>query len=86
MFLTGQVDVNHFVDDDTNLSKKFVEYDVSVRDAFGGQSTYKNLRKLAIAFGTNDFDETILEGNEVAFEGKLEVGNIFNNKNFSIKR
>lgn len=77
----GQVEKIHFIDDASNVSKAFVEYDVSVRDARGGQSTYRNLRSMSSIFGTNDFEETILEPNEFAFTGKLDPSNLFSNKN-----
>lgn len=77
----GQVDKIHYIDDQTNVSKKFVEYDVIIRDERGGQSTLKNVRHESTLGGTNDYDETVLEANEVAFSGKLEAGNLFSNKN-----
>jgi hypothetical protein len=82
--MLGQVEKVHFVDDALNRSKKYVEYDVSVRDAGGGQSLYKNVRQLTNLGGTNDHAETVLESNEFAFEGKLDSSNIFKNKNGSI--
>ena len=79
--LIGQVEKVHFTDEGTNVSKKFVEYDVIVRDERGGQTTYKNVRCEAMLGGSNDFEETILEPNEVAFSGKLDSSNLFANKN-----
>lgn len=80
--LLGQIERIHFVDDDTNVSKEFVEYDVSVRDAYGGQSTFRNVRNTSgIAGGLNDFDEIVLEANEVAVKGELATSNFFKNKN-----
>lgn len=81
VFMLGQVEKIHFIDDGSNVSKKVVEYDVSVRDDRGGQSLYKNVRLMSDLFGTNDFNETILEANEFAFSGKLATSNFFVNKN-----
>jgi len=78
--MLGQVEKIHFVNDPTNRSKKFVEYDVSVRDARGGQSVYKNCRAMG-GGSSSDFDETILEANSYAFSGKLDPSNRFGNKN-----
>lgn len=79
--LIGQISKIHFVDDQTNISKKFVEYDVVIRDEKGGQSTFSNVRHETSLGGANDFSETILEHNEVAFSGKLDSSNIYANKN-----
>lgn len=79
--LVGQVEKVHFVDDPSNVSKTFVEYDVSVRDAKGGQSVYRNVRKQDMLGGGNDFDETVIEPNEFAYSGKLDPSNFFKNKN-----
>lgn len=81
VFMLGQVEKIHFTDDKSNVSKKVVEYDVSVRDDSGGQSTYRNIRLMSDTYGSNDFQETILEFNEVAFSGKLDISNFFVNKN-----
>jgi len=83
-FTYGQIDKIHFVDEDSNISKKFVEYDVSIRDAKGGQSTLRNIRSMSSLFGANDFEETILESNEFASKGKLDSSNFFKNKNGTI--
>jgi len=80
-FMYGQVEKIIYTDDPTNISKKFIEYDVSVRDAKGGQSIFKNVRKMSSIFGVNDFEETVLESNEFAFSGKLDTSNFFANKN-----
>jgi hypothetical protein len=77
----GQVSKVHHVDDQSNQSKKFVEYDVVVRDAMGGISTIKNIPTAASLGGTNDYEEVVLEPCEFAFSGKLEPGNLFKNKN-----
>lgn len=77
----GQVERVHFTDDATNVSKQFVEYDVSVRDENGGQTIYKNVRAEGPLGGSNDFSEIILEPNEFPFRGKLNTSNIFSNKN-----
>lgn len=79
--IVGQIDKIHFIDDASNISKKFVEYDVSVRDEKGGQIVIRNARCMAFLSSTNDFDETVLEPNEYAFSGKLEPANFFVNKN-----
>lgn len=83
-FSLGQIEKIHFVDDPSNVSKKFVEYDVSVQDAKGGQSTFRNVRTMSAIFGFNDFEETILEPNAFAFSGKLDPSNFFANKNGTI--
>lgn len=80
-FVVGQVEKIHFVDDQSNISKTFIEYDVSVRDAKGGQSTLRNVRKADTLGGANDYDQMILEANEFASKGKLETANFFKNKN-----
>lgn len=80
-FAVGQVEKIYYVDDASNVSKKFVEYDVSVRDAKAGQSVLRNLRKQDFLGGANDYDELVLEPNEFAFKGKLETSNLFTNKN-----
>lgn len=80
-WVVGQVEKIHFVDDQSNISKTYVEYDVSIRDAKGGQSTLRNVRKADTLAGSNDYDELILEANEFASKGKLETSNFFKNKN-----
>lgn len=80
----GQIEKIHYVDDSSNISKQFVEYDVTVRDDKAGQSLLRNLRKVDLLGGSNDYDELILEANQYAFKGKLEVGNLFKNKNGTI--
>jgi len=82
-FMLGQVNKIHYVDDLSNKSKQFVEYDVVVDDADGGRSTYTNLLSLVDVYGTTDFSEFILEANEVAFSKKLNIKNQFTNKNGS---
>lgn len=79
--VVGQIEKIHYVDDQSNISKKYVEYDVSVRDAKAGQSTLRNVRKIDLLGGTNDQDELVLEPNEFASKGKLETSNFFMNKN-----
>lgn len=80
-FLEGQVTKTHFVNDATNVSKKFVEYDVLARSSNGSSSTYKNCRYVQDISGFNDFEETVLEQNEVAIKGKLSKGNSSDNLN-----
>lgn len=79
--LEGQIVKIHFTDDPTNQSKTFVEYDVLARDSNGGTVTYRNCRHGRDVSGFNDFEETVLEPNEVALSGKLESGNIAKNMN-----
>lgn len=80
--MLGQVTKVHYIDDKNNVSKQFVEYDVSVRDAYGGQSTYSNVRLAnSLVSGTNDYDEVILESNEYASQGKLSEENLYKNQN-----
>ena len=83
-FLSGQVEKVYFTDDQANVSKKYVEYDVSIRDAHGGQSVYRNVRQLSSYFGFNNYEETILEPNNAALSGKLDTSNYFLNKNGTI--
>lgn len=80
-FVVGQVEKIYYVDDPANVSKKYVEYDVSIRDAKSGQSKLRNIRQASLLGGTNDYDEMILEANEFAQKGKLEPANFFVNKN-----
>lgn len=80
-FVVGQIEKIHYVDDQSNVSKTYVEYDVSIRDAKGGQSTLRNVRKADTEGGSNDYDEMIMEANEFASKGKLETANFFKNKN-----
>lgn len=82
--MLGQVEKVYPIDDPINRSKQFVEYDVSVRDANGGQSVFRNVRKLETLGGVNDFSEQVLEANEFAFQGKLDPSNLFKHKNGSI--
>lgn len=79
--VVGQVEKIYYVDDQANISKKYVEYDVSVRDAKAGQSVLRNVRKVDLLGGANDQDEMILEPNQFASKGKLETSNFFINKN-----
>jgi hypothetical protein len=81
--LEGQIEKVHFIDDTTNTSGgKFVQYDVSVRESHGGQSLFTGIPRISlVAGGTNDFDETILEPNDIAFVGKQITSNRFINKN-----
>lgn len=79
--IVGQVVAIHFIDNASNLSKEYVEYDVICKDAYGGQSTFRNVRAISSTFGSNDFDETVLEPNEVAFQGRLDSSNFFKNQN-----
>ena len=80
--LLGQVQKVHYVDDRTNQSKQFVEYDVNIRDANGGSSTYSNVRLAnSLVSGLNDFDETVLEENSYSAQGKLGPSNNFKNQN-----
>ena len=79
--MVGQVDKVHYVDDKSNISKKHIEYDVSVRNGKGGQTTLRNIRKVDLLGGTNDQDETVFEPSEFAQKGKLNTSNFFVNKN-----
>lgn len=81
--VVGQVEKVYYVDDQSNISKKYVEYDVSIRDAKAGQSVLRNVRKIDLLGGTNDHDELVLEPNQFASKGKLETSNFFVNKNGS---
>lgn len=82
--LIGQIEKIHFVDDATNISKQFVEYDVSVRNQQGGQTIYKNVRADGDLGGFNDSSDVVLEANEVALKGQLDPSNFFGNKNGTI--
>lgn len=79
--LEGQITKIHYTDDPTNRSKTYMEYDVLARDANGGTVTYRNCRNARDISGFNDFEEQVLEQNEVALAGKLESGNIAKNMN-----
>lgn len=79
--LEGQVVKVHFIDDATNQSKKYVEYNVVARDAKGGTVTYQNCRYVQDISGYNDFSETILEPNDAALQGKLDSANFASNMN-----
>lgn len=77
----GQVTKIHFIDEETNKSKKYVEYDVLARDSKGGLVTYQNCRFIQDMSGYNDFSETVLEPNEAALQGKLDSSNFAANMN-----
>ncbi|NIT99514.1 MAG: hypothetical protein GWN01_00775 [Nitrosopumilaceae archaeon] len=51
------------------------------RESYGQAVTYKNCRNATDIGGTNNFTETVLEVNEVAFQGKLSTSNFSNNMN-----
>ena len=83
--LYGQVIKVHYVDDATNRSKQFVEYDVLARDVNGAAVTYTNVRNgIGDSSSVNNNSTTILEANSFAFSGKLELGNSFINQNGSM--
>lgn len=82
--LEGQVIRVHYVDDASNKSKKYVEYDVVAREAYGQAVTYKNCRNATDMGGTNNFQELVLEANEFAFQGKLQSSNFPSNMNGTI--
>lgn len=77
----GQITRIHYVDDASNKSKEYVEYDVVARDSHGNMSTYQNCRNSLDYGGTNNFSEEILEVNEFAFKGKLDKSNFPSNMN-----
>jgi len=79
--VVGQVEKVHYVDDGSNVSKKHVEYDVSIRNSKAGQTVLRNIRKIDPLGGANDYDEIVLEPSEYASKGKLEAGNLMINKN-----
>ena len=78
---TGQIKKVHYVDDESNISKKHPEYDVVMFDNLGGQTILRNVRSANMLSGFNDYEETILEPSEVALEGKLEDSNTPDKKN-----
>lgn len=73
--LEGQITKVHFIDEATNRSKQYVEYDVLARSALGGATTYKNCRYVQDISGFNDSSETVLEANNAALKGKLDPSN-----------
>jgi len=77
----GQISRIHFVDEPTNRSKQYVEYDVVIRENFGGSSTYQNVRYIGDISGINDSSETVLEQTAFALSGKLGALNIPKNQN-----
>lgn len=79
--IEGQIVKIHYVDDPTNRSKQYVEYDVLARDSYGGSVTYRNCRNAKDYGGTNNYSEEILEFNEVALKGKLGEANSPSNMN-----
>jgi hypothetical protein len=63
----GQVNRVLPIDSEENTSAgKFVQYEVFVQDDKFGKVPYV-CRKAALLSGTNNFEETILEGNDIAF-------------------
>ena len=77
----GQIKKVHFTDDPTNVSKRYVEYDVNVINDKGGLTTLKNVKSEATLGGFNDHDEVIMEPSEAALQGKLSDANTFDNMN-----
>lgn len=76
----GQVHKVHFIDEATNISKKYVEYDVLIREGYGTISTYTNIQLLQAFSGGNNYQELVLEPSDFAYTGKLEDANIAKNK------
>lgn len=77
----GQIVKIHYIDEPTNRSKAYVEYDVLGRNASGGAVTYKNCKYVQDISGLNDQSSTVLEENEVAVKGKLSTSNAPENMN-----
>lgn len=82
--LEGQVVRVHYIDEPSNKSKQYVEYDVVAREAYGQAATYKNCRNAIDFGGSNNYQEQILESNEIAFQGKLGSTNFPSNMNGTI--
>jgi hypothetical protein len=80
VILEGQVIKTHFVDDPTNRSKRFVEYDVLAGEP-SRRSTFYNLYSIADISGGNNHTETVLEENSYAYSGKLDQSNFPKNMN-----
>lgn len=79
--IEGQILKIHFVDDISNRSKVYVEYDVLARDAHGSASTYQNCKNIMDFGGSNNYTECVLEANEAALQGKLTTANFASNMN-----
>lgn len=80
----GQILRIHYVDDATNLSKQYTEYDVLVREAQGGSTELKNCRYIGDMSAANDQQEIILEPSSFAFSGVLGRANFPENQNGSM--
>lgn len=77
----GQIKRVHYVDDRTNKSKQFVEYDIIIRESSGNSSTYQNVPYMGDISSGNDSSETVLEPSDFAYQGKLDDTNVPKNKN-----
>lgn len=77
----GQITRTYFIDDDRNVSKKYVEYDVLVVADKGTMAELKNVRAMVGLSGLNDYEYKILEDNQVALKGKLDASNPPQNMN-----
>ncbi len=79
----GQVQRVLFPDEQENLSKTYIEYDVMV-EMDKGVSLIRNIPALSSLGGANDYSEMVLEPAEHAFSGKNDGTNTFQNRNGSI--
>lgn len=79
--MLGQIEKVHYLDDQTNISKEVVEYDVIVKDAHGGQLIFRNVKRMERFGGLNDTSEEVLESNEHSSQGPLDLTNAPINKN-----
>lgn len=79
----GQVQRVIFPDEQDNISKIYIEYDVMV-EMGKGVSLMRNVPALSSLGGANDYSEMVFEPAEVAFTGKNDSTNTFQNRNGSI--
>lgn len=77
----GQVTRTHFIDDDTNISKRYVEYNVLISGERGTMAELKNVRAMVGMSGLNDYEYKVIEDNQVALKGKLDASNPPQNMN-----
>lgn len=81
----GQIEKVHFIDDESNISKKWVEYNVTIEQASGAVNTITNVPYCPDLSGSNDKACVILEPNDAAFDGaKLSTKTSFSKKNGTI--
>lgn len=79
----GQVQKVIFPDEQDNISKTYIEYDVLV-ELKSGVTLFKNIPALSTLGGANDYSEMVFEPAETASAGKNDETNTFQNRNGSI--